>query len=196
MFDKVEFRRESLYGEVWQDPMPVVATRHKIAVEALRKMCKNFSIPLPPIGYWAKIHAGKRVKRTPLRDYGGPPVVTQLVRVDPEEAARREEAARIRGERWSASIRAQVEAREKRLRDQAEFFGEADKWVELQRRLQYLDHIERTIPDADLSVEEIAIVRAWVERARAVCTAADPTEGRIRKIVSYAKDAQGLQIFS
>jgi hypothetical protein len=38
------------------------------------------------------------------------------------------------------------------------------------------------------------IVREWVERARAVCTAADPTERRIREIVSHAKDAQRLQI--
>jgi hypothetical protein len=189
MFDEIKFRRESLYGEVWQDPMPAVASRHRISVEALRKICKNFAIPLPPLGYWAKVRAGKRVKRPPLRGFDGPTVITRQVRVDPEEAARREEAARTRRERWSASIRAQVEARERRLRDQAEFFGEADKWIELQHRLQYLDHIERSARDAVLSDENVAFIGEWIERTRVVCLTADPTERRIRTIIAdHAQD--------
>jgi hypothetical protein len=111
-------------------------------------------------------------------------MIIQQVRVDPEEAARREEVARIRGERWSASIRAQVEAREQRLRDQAEFFDEADRWIELQYRLQYLDHLERFAHDTGVSAEDTTLVRKWVEHTRTVCLATDPTERRIKAIIA------------
>lgn len=189
MFDKVEFKRELLYDEVWQDPMSAVATRHKITVEALRKVCKKLAIPLPPVGYWAKVRAGKRVKRTPLRSYDGPAAITHQVRVEPEEAARREAAARIRTEQWSASIRAQVEARKERLRNQAEFFEEADKWLELQRRLQYLNHIESAARDAGLSAPDLARVGEWIKSTRDVCSATDPTQKRIRAIIAGDVDA-------
>jgi hypothetical protein len=185
MFDKVEFRREPLYDEVWQHPMPTVAARHRVTVDALRKICKTLAIPLPPLGYWAKVRAGKHVKRTPLKSHDGPATVAHQVRVDPEEAARREEAARIRTEKWSASIRAQVAAREERLRNQSEFFSEADKWIELQHRLQYLDHIEGTARSAGLAAEKLVLVSEWITHIRAVCLAADPTEGRIKAILAY-----------
>lgn len=189
MFDKVEFKREGLYDEVWQEPMPAVATRHKITVEALRKICEKLAIPLPPLGYWAKVRAGKRVRQTPLGSYDGPAAITHQVRVAPEEAARRDEEARVRREKWSASIRAQVEARKERLRNQAEFFDEADKWSELQRRLQYLDHIESTARDAGLSVPDLARASEWIKSTRAVCLAADPTEKRLKAIVGADVDA-------
>ncbi|QBQ97911.1 hypothetical protein [Paraburkholderia pallida] len=184
MFDKVEFKRELLYGEVWLEPMSAVATRHKITVEALRKICKSLAIPLPPLGYWAKVRAGKRVRRALLRSYAGPATIVHEVRVEPEEAARREAAARIRTEQWSASTRAQVEARKERLRNQAEFFEKADKWLELLRRLQYLDHIESAARDAGLSAPELVRVSEWIASTRAVCLAADPTGSRIKAIIA------------
>jgi hypothetical protein len=92
--------------------------------------------------------------------------------------------ARIRREKWSASIRAQVEAREQRLRDQTEFFGEAENWIELQHRLQYLDHVESAARNAGLSAEDMAHVGEWIRRTRAICLTADPTDRRIKSIVA------------
>ena len=58
--------REALYNEVWSEPVTIVAKRHGMSDNALRKHCKKFGIPLPVVGYWAKLKAGKQVSRPAL----------------------------------------------------------------------------------------------------------------------------------
>jgi hypothetical protein len=54
-----------------------VATRYGISDVALRKICRQLAVPLPPLGYWAKIAAGKKPPTPPLPRYSGP---TEIVR--------------------------------------------------------------------------------------------------------------------
>lgn len=58
--------RESLYEEVWTEPVSRVAPRYGISDVALGKVCRKYRIPLPPRGYWAKINAGKSPRKLPL----------------------------------------------------------------------------------------------------------------------------------
>ena len=58
--------REALYNEVWSEPMTTVSKRYGMSDNGLRKHCKTLGIPLPPLGYWARIKAGQQVPRTDL----------------------------------------------------------------------------------------------------------------------------------
>lgn len=58
--------RQSLYEEVWTDPITTVAGRYGISDVGLAKTCRAADIPLPPRGYWAKLRAGRGRPRTPL----------------------------------------------------------------------------------------------------------------------------------
>lgn len=58
--------RESLYNEVWSEPVTVVAKRYNMSDSGLRKHCKRLEIPIPYSGYWSKLKAGKSVGKTPL----------------------------------------------------------------------------------------------------------------------------------
>jgi len=58
--------RQSLYEEVWADPVSKVAPRYGISGVALGKVCRKYKIPLPPRGYWAKVKAEHSPAKPPL----------------------------------------------------------------------------------------------------------------------------------
>ncbi len=60
------YDRETLYKEVWAAPVTEVAKRYKVSDVAIHKVCKSLEIPTPPLGYWAKLRAGKPVSVIPL----------------------------------------------------------------------------------------------------------------------------------
>lgn len=60
------YNRKTLYQEVWTMPVTEVAKRYKVSDVAIHKVCKSLNIPTPPPGYWAKLRAGKPVKKPPL----------------------------------------------------------------------------------------------------------------------------------
>lgn len=60
------YDRETLYKEVWEKPVTEVAKRYKVSDVAIHKVCKSLDIPTPPLGYWAKVYAGKPVTKVPL----------------------------------------------------------------------------------------------------------------------------------
>lgn len=64
--EEVKFTRLELYNIVWTQSMLSLSKKYTISDVGLRKICKKLEIPLPKAGYWAKIQAGKKVKREPL----------------------------------------------------------------------------------------------------------------------------------
>lgn len=61
------YQRETLYNEVWSRPMRDVARKYGVSDVAIGKVCRKLLIPVPGLGYWAKVQAGKPVpKRPPL----------------------------------------------------------------------------------------------------------------------------------
>ncbi|QTO19580.1 hypothetical protein [Burkholderia seminalis] len=71
MDDVIEFERAALYEEVWADPVSTVSKRYGMSDNGLRKVCHKLGVPLPPLGYWAKLRAGQKVKRAPLPRHDG-----------------------------------------------------------------------------------------------------------------------------
>lgn len=55
------YNRETLYNEVWAEPVTAVAKRYGVSDAALHKVCRKLNVPLPPRGYWARKHAGQEV---------------------------------------------------------------------------------------------------------------------------------------
>jgi hypothetical protein len=61
-----EFTREELYALVWETPISRLAISFGLSNVALRKICVRHKIPTPPLGYWAKLAHGKKVRRPAL----------------------------------------------------------------------------------------------------------------------------------
>lgn len=64
-----QYDRVKLYGEVWKEPVAVVAKRYGVSDTALAKACRRLNVPLPPRGYWAKIRAGVSVSIPVLPEF-------------------------------------------------------------------------------------------------------------------------------
>ncbi|HCI52667.1 MAG TPA: hypothetical protein DE312_05020 [Gallionella sp.] len=60
------FTRQQLYDLVWESPITSVAKELGVSDVAVAKACRKAEIPIPPRGYWAKLHAGKQVIRGQL----------------------------------------------------------------------------------------------------------------------------------
>ncbi len=58
--------RSELYDRVWSTAMRNLAPNLGISDVGLKKLCKRFSIPTPPKGYWAKKEHGKKTDKPKL----------------------------------------------------------------------------------------------------------------------------------
>ncbi len=71
--DEMKFTRKELYDLVWSGPLTIIAKKFETSDYVLRKVCKDFNIPLPKSGHWMKIQFGKPVDIEPLdENYAGP----------------------------------------------------------------------------------------------------------------------------
>ena len=68
-----KYDRNTLYQEVWAEPMTVVSKRYGMSDNGLRKICRKLDIPFPPAGYWAKVRAGQSVTKPDLPTVKTPP---------------------------------------------------------------------------------------------------------------------------
>lgn len=68
------FKRDELYEEVWSSPMTHLASKYGLSDNGLRKICRKLNIPMPPIGYWARLQYGKHDPKLslPALKYGEP----------------------------------------------------------------------------------------------------------------------------
>ena len=64
--EPIVITRESLYEQVWAEPISKIAARFNLSDRGLAKLCARFDIPVPPRGWWAKKQHGHRVKPSPL----------------------------------------------------------------------------------------------------------------------------------
>lgn len=64
----ITFSRKQLYDLVWSNSLVSLAKVYNISDNGLRKACKRMEIPLPDIGHWNKVKAGKKVIIKPFLD--------------------------------------------------------------------------------------------------------------------------------
>lgn len=58
--------RETLYKEIWAEPMTVVAARYRMESNLLGRICERLNVPRPPRGYWAQLKVGRADTQPPL----------------------------------------------------------------------------------------------------------------------------------
>ncbi len=63
---KNKIERNSLYDQVWSQPMSRLAPKYGISDVMLKKICRQMNIPTPPRGYWAKVQNNIRVDKAKL----------------------------------------------------------------------------------------------------------------------------------
>ena len=51
--------RETLYYEVWSEPMIMIAARYGVSSSFMARVCERLNVPRPARGYWAKLRVGK-----------------------------------------------------------------------------------------------------------------------------------------
>lgn len=159
--------RETLYNEVWTDPVTVVAPRYGLSDVGLAKICRALAIPLPSRGYWAKIKAGRVMGRAPLPKLKTPgPVPTGLVKLPPEKAAvrqaARQSAAKIRKETppLPPSEESQPSTAHPLVRAAAKRLKQREGWPE--------DTLLRSAPK---EVLHLSVTRAALDRALGIADA-------------------------
>jgi len=62
------YDRETLFEEVWTEPVRNVAKRYGISDVYLARVCRKLLVPLPGRGYWAKVQAGQSPSRPALSE--------------------------------------------------------------------------------------------------------------------------------
>ncbi len=60
------WNREELYELAWSRPFTDLAKEYAISDVGLRKICVKLEIPVPKVGYWAKVKNGHSIPRPPL----------------------------------------------------------------------------------------------------------------------------------
>lgn len=58
--------RENLYEMAWSEPMIAIAKRFEVSSSYLARVFTQLNVPRPAPGYWAKVAAGKPVKKPRL----------------------------------------------------------------------------------------------------------------------------------
>ncbi len=64
MNERAKLTRHTLYESVWAQPMTKVAAGLGISDVGLKKICIRHHVPVPGLGYWAKVAAGKTASHT------------------------------------------------------------------------------------------------------------------------------------
>jgi len=64
--------KRALYDLVWSKSMTKVSAELGISDIGLAEICNRHRIPTPPRGYWAKLEAGKKVKKATFVKIGDP----------------------------------------------------------------------------------------------------------------------------
>jgi hypothetical protein len=72
----IHLKREALYTEVWRRPIGYLARDFGVTTATVRAAFKTLAVPLPAVGYWAALRAGKAPQAVPLRPHEGACAIT------------------------------------------------------------------------------------------------------------------------
>lgn len=62
----IRLARAELYDRVWSEPTVKIAKDLGVSHVAISKICRKMNVPKSPLGYWARIYSGAKIKPTPL----------------------------------------------------------------------------------------------------------------------------------
>jgi hypothetical protein len=61
--ETIELTRKELYDMVWSVPLSQLTQQYAFTNDGIKKVCKQFEIPMPDRGYWMKLKFNKKVKK-------------------------------------------------------------------------------------------------------------------------------------
>jgi hypothetical protein len=67
MGDTITLTRDELFHRVWSTPVRTLAQEYGISDVALAKICKKMDVPVPGLGYWARVAMGKSRRKLRYR---------------------------------------------------------------------------------------------------------------------------------
>ena len=74
---KVTYDRQTLFDQVWEEPVTKVAQKYGVSDVMIHKYCRKMQIPTPSPGYWRKKERGLKVQRKPrLPRFSGEQTIT------------------------------------------------------------------------------------------------------------------------
>lgn len=69
--ETTELSRKQLYDIVWSKPLSKLIREYALSNDGIKKICKQFDIPIPDRSYWSKIKFNKPVKKIELNPIFG-----------------------------------------------------------------------------------------------------------------------------
>ena len=70
--DTIELTRKELYAIVWSTPLSKLTQQYAFTNDQIKKICKEFEMPMPEAGHWMKLKFNKIVKKEKLNPiFGG-----------------------------------------------------------------------------------------------------------------------------
>jgi hypothetical protein len=70
--ETIELSRKQLYDIVWSTSLSKLTQEYAFSNEGIKKICKQFDIPMPDNGYWIKLKFNKPVQKVKLNpNFGG-----------------------------------------------------------------------------------------------------------------------------
>lgn len=78
--------REKLYAEVWTTPLTTLCKSYGLTHWAMRRLCAELDVPVPPRGHWPRVAAGKTVTKPELPPL---PAAKQVSLIKPPTNVRR-----------------------------------------------------------------------------------------------------------
>ena len=81
--ETIELTRKELYDLVWSTPLSKLTKQFALSNDGIKKICKQFEIPMPDGGYWMKMKYNKKVKKEkPNPIFGGIDKIVLTIRED------------------------------------------------------------------------------------------------------------------
>ena len=59
--ETIELTRKELYDKVWTTPVSKLIQEYALSTEGIKKLCKQFEIPMPDGGYWMRLKFNKKI---------------------------------------------------------------------------------------------------------------------------------------
>ena len=158
------YDREVLYREVWEQPVTEIAKKYMVSDVTIHKVCKSLVIPTPPAGYWAKLRAGKAVKKIPLPqgDYINQKEGLRLGVTDYSTQSEGDVLSFLDDENRAIilSVAEQILLPDANARMHSKIIAHRNKVIEWQKQLksnQAKGWGKRTVPEAPLLADTVAV---------------------------------------
>lgn len=79
--ETIELTRKELYDKVWTTPVSKLIQEYALSTEGIKKLCKQFEIPMPDGGYWMRLKFNKKINKTMFNPvFGGVDKIVLTIR--------------------------------------------------------------------------------------------------------------------